>query len=78
MMRNIYNNSKRIFLDVINNNYFCIFSGRRDKAEINTRSSKEKKLIINKIKFECYLFFKTETAVFEKNFFFSKIKTQLF
>jgi len=57
---------KGFFLDVINNYYFCIFCGRRDKAEINTQSSKEKQLIINKIKFECYLFLKTKTAVFEK------------
>jgi len=53
-------------LDVINNNNFFIFCGRRDKAEINTRSSKEKILRINKIKFEHYLFLKTETAIFEK------------
>jgi len=51
-------------LDVINNHYFFILCGRRDKAKTNTRSSKEKKLSINKIKFEYYLFFKTETAVF--------------
>jgi len=43
-------------LDVTNNNYFFIFCERRDKAEINNRNSKEKKLSINKIKFEYYLF----------------------
>jgi len=50
-------------LDVINNNNFFIFCGRRDKAEIIL---KEKKLSINKIKFEYYLFTKKETVVFEK------------
>jgi len=53
-------------LDVINNNYFFILCGRRDKAEINIRSFKEKKLNINKMKFEKYLFLKMETAVIEK------------
>jgi len=53
-------------LNVINNNYIFILCGKQDKAEINNRSFKEKKLSINKIKFEYYLFLKTETAVFEK------------
>jgi len=71
---------KRIFLDVINNDYFFILCERRDKAEINAQSSKKKKLSINKIKFEYYLFLKTETAVIEKELrhnYFSYIKNKL-
>jgi len=65
---------KGFFLDVTNNNYFYTFCGRRDKTEITTRSFKEKKLSINKIKFEYYLFLKMETVVFEKKLRYNYFK----
>jgi len=43
MQWEIYNDLKRISFYIINNNYFFILCGR-DKAKINTQSSKEKKI----------------------------------